>query len=115
MNPELQKELFARLDVLAAKLGVAAQSLWQIYAQQARVALIEDYIIIVVCLLPCLGIYKVSKRSYYDEWTVVAVIISSIAMVIDFIGFMCAISEIIQIKLNVNYWILHHILNSLSQ
>lgn len=113
MNPELQKELFTRLDVLAAKLGVAAQSLWQIYAQQARVALIEDYIIIVVCLLPCLvlvGCIYVSKSRYYDEWPVAAII-----SIIAFFGFMCAISEIIQIKLNVNYWILHHILNSLSQ
>lgn len=119
MNPELQKELFQRLDALAAKLGVAAQSLWQIYTQQARVALVQDYLMLAAGLLLFLvpiGFFIVGKFSEYDEEDYIArgVISGLIVLVIDSFIFTSCIGEIIQIKLNLNYWILDHILNSLS-
>lgn len=37
MSPELQKQIFERLDVMAAKLGVAAQYLWGTLVRQSYV------------------------------------------------------------------------------
>lgn len=35
MNETMQQELFTRLDAIAAKLGVAAESMWEVLVQQA--------------------------------------------------------------------------------
>lgn len=37
MSPELQKQIFERLDAMAAKLGVAAQYLWATLVRQSYV------------------------------------------------------------------------------
>jgi hypothetical protein len=45
MTPEMQKELLARLDALAAKLGVTADALWSLYLHQAHIEGIQDAIV----------------------------------------------------------------------
>jgi len=44
MNPDLQKELFSRLDAFAAKLGVASAHVWGVLAKQSVMDGITDFI-----------------------------------------------------------------------
>lgn len=44
MNPDLQKELFSRLDAFAAKLGVGAAHMWGVLTKQAYIEGISDFI-----------------------------------------------------------------------
>jgi len=44
MNPDLQKELFSRLDAFANKLGVAAAHLWGVLTKQSVMDGITDFI-----------------------------------------------------------------------
>lgn len=48
MNPELQKEIFARLDAFAAKLNVGAAYLWGVLVKQAFVVGVTDVLLFVV-------------------------------------------------------------------
>lgn len=50
MNDEMQKELLARLDVLADKMGVTVEYLWGVLVKQAYVDGIRDVIIGVLLL-----------------------------------------------------------------
>ena len=52
------QEVLSRVDALAAKLGIAAQHVWEIYVQQAKVEAIRDVITTVLFLLIAFGLFK---------------------------------------------------------
>lgn len=143
MNPDMQKELLARLDALTAKLGVAATSLWQIYLQQTRVALLQDALWLLLVVFMWFGwlyIRANAKRRYADDWKRgrlrgyssdkeqppyefdfddnpwdVASIFYGVVCSVGgvFITLIC-IGEIVQILLNPNYWVWSKILEQIS-
>jgi hypothetical protein len=72
MTPDMQKELLARLDALAAKLGVTADALWQIYLSQAHIEGIQNIISGSIALGISIGLsvfgYKLIKKGLEDNY-----------------------------------------------
>lgn len=64
MNPDLQKELFSRLDAFASKLGVAASHLWGVLTKQAYLEGISDFIWCGICLFIFGMLIWYTKRLY---------------------------------------------------
>lgn len=61
MNEQMQHEILSRLDALAAKLGVAAQNLFQLYVRQTKIDGIEC---VVGFLVLGVGSYFCGRAAY---------------------------------------------------
>jgi len=61
MNNEMQQELLTRLDILAAKLGIAVDQLWEIFIAQAQIDAIATIASFILALMVGLGLMKHSK------------------------------------------------------
>jgi TRAP-type C4-dicarboxylate transport system permease small subunit len=75
MTPEMQKELLARLDVLASKLGVTADHIWAICLRQAHVDAYLSLLTALACLIPACGFawgsyrcWKEKLKESYSAW-----------------------------------------------
>lgn len=97
MNPELQKEIFDRLDALAAKMGVAVEWLWPIFVRQQYVMVGPGIVLTLLAAAAGVGMAKWSKRlkqtqgcTCDDPW-VGAAIASGVFWVATIVG-LCALA-----------------------
>lgn len=120
----MKDEIFKRIDALAAKLGVAANGVWNVLVAQARVEAIKELIGLGVAGgLGILGIgmliWAVRKANAASNrcdgdvetfWGVTAVI-SGIVALISVIYILCCATSWITPMYNPQYWALQQIMN----
>lgn len=128
MTPEMQKELLARLDALAVKLGVGANAIWEVLLRQAKVVEYTDIfwmVILGICMLSCIGyLYWVCKKDeegdpkyhdgYHDDWPSFAILGMAICIIAILI---CAYNlslELFQVTFNPQYYALQQLFNGLK-
>jgi heme/copper-type cytochrome/quinol oxidase subunit 2 len=122
VNPDLQKELLARLDALAAKLGVAASDLWAIYGRQAHLQLLENLVgAIISGVLTAIGIgiglwflwkwlHSAKDKRYRDgDQASLATLAFGVTLIPAIITVIDATSAF-EIWYNPNFWILHQLI-----
>jgi hypothetical protein len=118
VNPDLQKELLARLDALAAKLGVAASDLWAIYMRQAHIEGVQRVIGAVSFLLLTLGLtclaiklWRLKKRDgWSSDWEIGAVLIHVISAITTAVTVGMA-SQAYSCLANPGYWVLQQLMH----
>jgi pantothenate kinase len=122
MNPDLQKELFARLDVLASKLGVAANQLWDILLLQAKVEAIQSIFLGVVFLSASLIFLKIGFH-YKKIWTecdhesdgeIAGTIGGFVLSGFSFLVFLSNVHDLPTLLFNPGYYALTHLLSELK-
>jgi hypothetical protein len=67
MNEQLQKEIFTRLDAIAAKLGVAAAHLWEVLIRQGYIEGLANIIVAIVLFFVVLVLGVKTSRVYQDH------------------------------------------------
>lgn len=111
----MNDEVLKRLDILAAKLGVAASYLFQVYINQARVEAITDSIFIVFGLLLCYISYKWWMKFIANEdkeqyiWGSFFVGLAGTIMVLSFI------SSLPTELFNPDYFAISHIMANIKK
>lgn len=128
MNPEkdYSENLSQTLNVLADKLGVKAEQLFETVMKQTRIELYMNIIYLLVFIAMFIsGIYGAAYVfPYYmadlafPEGKQVIIFIISVGsfffLLIPLLGFFSTIHETITLKFNPKYWALHDILSSLN-
>ena len=103
---DVQEEILTRLDALGAKLGVAADHLWEVFTQQALMQGIGKMAVMLVIILTSLYLLKkgFKNRPFFEDRSEVPkpsfffMIIGAIMGLIGFIlmgdGFVTALTQI---------------------
>lgn len=113
----MKEEIFKRLDALAEKLGVAANYLFRLYVQQARVEVIEDIVTGVIAVLLFYAGYK--SLTYYvrgknDDSRIPFGIGGPMLMTVGVIIFVVFLSsDIWTATMNPQFWAVHQILHDI--
>lgn len=118
MNPDMQKQLLARLDALAQKLGVGSQYVWNLYVRQVKVEIIQD---VMLLALTALGAWLLAKVILYEiktdgdfAWPKLASIMGGIAELLLLGCSAYAMFELPQLIFNPNLWVFQQIMSQLS-
>lgn len=126
----MSEQIFDLLDKLASSLGVTVLELYAVMIQQCRAQIIKNIFSILVCLivLALCGVYVyvffVKKSGEYDETLLKQSennvgIIAHILLALGVAGLICImfcliigyIREIIQCRLNPEYWAIKEIIS----
>lgn len=124
MNPQLQEEIFKRLDFLATKLGTTIDQIINLYIAQAKISAICTMMTMLILLSISLGcwiwVYKtwneegwVSKDvspTYYGVFRVILSIVGFVTLVIHFSRYYLLLTQLFNPKL----WALQEILGLLK-
>jgi hypothetical protein len=122
MSDEMMKQILSRLDVLAAKLGVAAQYLWIVLLHQAYVTAYMDVawavvgaLIVVVAMISARRAWRYCQagKDPYGDMPIegsLCVIVSLGACVVGVLICLLCASEAATILLNPPYWALRELL-----
>lgn len=62
MNEQLQKEIFSRLDAIAAKLGVGTEHIWGILVKQAKLEGVSNLCVFVVVAIVAICLFVAAQR-----------------------------------------------------
>lgn len=111
----VKDEVFSRLDLLAAKLGVAVEYLWEVLISQASVEVLETILLCVFTTI-FVALYQWGLRVYIKMWDDTDVntftflsIMSVIGGILVVIFSATAISGLLQLPtllMNPEYWAL---------
>lgn len=129
MQTEITKEVFARLDALAEKLGVTAQYLWTVLLKQAHVEAVSSLcwagaglmaLVGGVLGIRCALRMKKDKPSWTDreemsEKAVTVLAVSIAATFIGLLGLILNLSWVITPWLNPEFWALQQVLQVLGK
>ena len=118
-DTNFQEQVISRIDVLAEKLGVAAEQLWTSYLLEAKLVCL-DFIIIVLVTIPTVAVAiwclkKLNACEYKNEdwwmgWTMVTVLCAIIAVIATIVMGFLALHALI----NPEYWAFNHIMMYLN-
>jgi len=117
MSPEMQKELMARLDAVAAKMGVTASALWSVLVAQARIEGIKDSIwlllsgVILVFVVKLYPRYCRAAKNQAYGLEKVPFIGLTIVGVIALAMWCCALDSALTEFINPQYWALRELLS----
>ena len=122
MNEGLTKEVLARLDALAAKLGTTADQLWTILVKQAGVELvicglgaaISGTFFVLGTLSIRRGVKMPEGRDGLSDGALAYVVIGSISTIVGLFALLIALSAIPTLAMNPEYWALQQILKVLQ-
>jgi hypothetical protein len=118
----MKEELLARLDLLAAKMGVAAEHLWEVLTRQGIIEGIEAIIWLPIALLVMRfsaktftqAVYDANKASYDEDGRHIAkAILCAAGLVVSGIITICAAAGI-KYLFNPEYYALKQILDMLA-
>lgn len=117
----MKEEILKRVDILADKLGVAANYVFKLYVAQARVIAVSGLIYLLVSLILGWLCYKTVNRhldqpkQYRSDWTRWATYacITGFGFVVFFICFLC--SDALTAWINPQYWAFHQILTDITE
>ena len=121
MKEELMKEVFSRLDALAAKLGVTAEYLFGLYVRQAPLEAIYTLMLIAAALISAalllgsivLGMKKCSKS--FEDWCAAVGTVSGITFVVLLVASVIQASDVLAQLYNPEYWAVKEIISQISR
>lgn len=112
MNKEIVNSVLAKLDALAAKLGMTVEQIWPWLVRQQYVDAVYSLILFVFFLLIGCISYRFVRKIDWNEWDInirgeqifgiVGGIISFIGIIVSFILFLSEFPDIF----NAEYWAL---------
>lgn len=109
----MKYEILKRIDVLADKLGVAANYIFHLYVQQARVEAIQDSILLIIgvglAVLSCIG-FKRALSQNIESYFWFSLFGSVLALFLIIIPLFALPTEIF----NPEYWAFREILSQLK-
>ena len=121
MKEDLTKELLARLDTLAAKLGVAVESIFALYVKQAPLEAVNTLLLLVLTLLLFASmLYSAAKATNAvsnspTEGTFVGIAVTmGIGCLVAIIVSIYNMTNLMAQLFNPEYWALQQILSQLN-
>ena len=120
MQTEITKEIFTRLDALAAKLGVTAQHLWGVLVRQAGVertfSIVGMAVGALILVLAVVLFVKATKSLHQEEevglvWLWGGILLSAVGLV----DFFTNLYWLLTCTTNPEYWALKQVLEVLGK
>jgi hypothetical protein len=98
MNDEMQKQILARIDLLAQKLGLAANQIWEMFLRQSYINGIENAVLatilfVIAIFLGMFGV-KLYKNADTDGEIAGACAIFFIVMIVCCVAINCTVDSI---------------------
>ena len=123
-TPETFDSLLSHVDSLAAKLGIAAQHLMEIYVRQAYVTAVLDFWLLTILSLVLwfgakrLIVFIINKLRdcdrYCDSAWIFGLIVTSLVTGVVAIFALCSLFESVSILMNPQYWAIQKLLSDLG-
>jgi len=111
---EMFTEILARIDVLASKLGVAAEHLWEIMVRQATIEGVIELLVLGVLFMALVVFFRIFFEKKLFDYVedaptpagiavVVSLFIAAVMIIVVAVSF-CSLADIVTKIFNPEYW-----------